>query len=247
MAAVGSSDSGSGIAGRLTALRSAIAAACERAGRDPHGVRLLAVSKLQPVSAIVEALAAGQQHFGENYAQELRDKDAELRPLPEAAGLTWHFIGPLQRNKVHLVLGRAALIHSVDRIELIEALRARHGRSEGAPPQDVLIEVSLAGEAQKAGCDPSAVPQLLHAIALSGGSLRCRGLMCVPPLSDDPEASRPYFRRLRQLREEWGQTPRPHVELAELSMGMSHDFAVAIEEGATLVRIGTALFGPRRG
>lgn len=247
MAAVDAAGAGSGIAGRLTALRSAITAACERAGRDPQGVRLLAVSKLQPTSSIVEALAAGQQHFGENYAQELRDKDAELRPLPEATGLTWHFIGPLQRNKVHLVLGRAALIHSVDRIELIEALRARHERSEGAPAQDVLIEVSLAGEAQKAGCDPSALPQLLDAIAGSGGSLRCRGLMCMPPLSDDPEASRPYFRKLRQLREEVGQTPRSHVELIELSMGMSHDFTVAIEEGATLVRIGTALFGPRRG
>lgn len=246
MAAVASPGSGTGIAGRITALRAAIAAACERAGRDPQGVRLLAVSKLQPVSAIVEAMAAGQQHFGENYAQELRDKDAELRLVRDAAGLTWHFIGPLQRNKVNLVLGRAALIHSVDRIELIEALRARHGRSEGTPAQDVLIEVSLAGEEQKAGCAPSAVPQLLDAISASGGSLRCRGLMCMPPLSDDPEASRPYFRKLRQLREELSRTPRAHVELIELSMGMSHDFAVAIEEGATLVRIGTALFGPRR-
>jgi pyridoxal phosphate enzyme (YggS family) len=237
---------GADVASRLAGLRAAIAAACSRAGRDPQAVRLLAVSKLQPVSAIVEALRAGQLHFGENYAQELRDKDAELRALPEAAGLTWHFIGPLQRNKVHLVLGRAALIHSVDRTELVAALRARLERTPGAQPQDLLIEVGLAGEAQKAGLEPAAVPALLDAISAQGGALRCRGLMCMPPLADDPEASRPYFRALRELRDRLAQTPRPHVELAELSMGMSHDFAVAIEEGATIVRIGTALFGARR-
>lgn len=239
-----------GLAERLAGLRAAIAEACARAGRDPAGVRLLAVSKLQPAAAVAEALAAGQLEFGENYAQELRDKDAELRGLPLApsalAGLRWHFIGHLQRNKIHLVAGRVALIHSIDSLELIEALRARleRGPEKGAG-QDVLIEVSLAGEQQKAGCPPAEVPALLDAIAACGGLVRCRGLMGMPPLVDDPEASRPHFRRLRELRDELARTPRPHVALDELSMGMSHDFAVAIAEGATLLRIGTALFGPR--
>jgi hypothetical protein len=239
-----------GLAARLAGLRAAITEACTRAGRDPAGVRLLAVSKLQPAAAVAEALAVGQLEFGENYAQELRDKDAELRALgaeqldPAAlGGLRWHFIGHLQRNKVHLVAGRVALIHSVDSLELLAALRARLER-DGAR-QDVLIEVSLAGEQQKAGCPPAEVPALLDAVAASGGALRCRGLMGMPPLSDDAEASRPCFRRLRELRDELSRTSRPHVALDELSMGMSHDFAVAIAEGATIVRIGTALFGPR--
>ncbi|MFO0574320.1 MAG: YggS family pyridoxal phosphate-dependent enzyme [Polyangia bacterium] len=245
-----------GLAERLAGLRAAIAEACARAGRDPGGVRLLAVSKLQPAAAVAEALAAGQLEFGENYAQELRDKDAELRAkdaelrglaiAPAAlAGLRWHFIGHLQRNKLHLVAGRVALIHSIDSVELIEALKARLERGPDKSGQDILIEVSLAGEQQKAGCPPAEVPALLDAIAACGGLVRCRGLMGMPPLSDEAEASRPYFRRLRELRDELARTPRPHVSLDELSMGMSHDFAVAIAEGATLVRIGTALFGPR--
>jgi hypothetical protein len=243
-----------GLAARLAGLRAAITEACTRAGRDPAGVRLLAVSKLQPAAAVAEALAVGQLEFGENYAQELRDKDSELRALlteggidrgarAALGGLRWHFIGHLQRNKVHLVAGRVALIHSVDSLELLAALRARLER-DGAR-QDVLIEVSLAGEQQKAGCPPAEVPALLDAVAASGGALRCRGLMGMPPLSDDAEASRPCFRRLRELRDELSRTSRPHVALDELSMGMSHDFAVAIAEGATIVRIGTALFGPR--
>lgn len=234
------------LAARLLGLRTAIEAACRGAGRDPRSVRLVAASKLQPACAIAEALAAGQLEFGENYAQELRDKDTELRAgAADVSELRWHFIGPLQRNKVHLVVGRAALIHSVDSLELLEALRARLLRAGGAPVQDVLLEVSVAGEAQKAGCAPADVPVLLDAIAAAGGVLRCRGLMAMPPLDEDPERSRPYFRALRLLRDELAQVPRPHVQLDELSMGMSHDFAVAITEGATLVRVGTALFGPR--
>jgi pyridoxal phosphate enzyme (YggS family) len=203
------------------------------------------VSKFQPAAAVAAALSLGQLDFGENYAQELRDKSAELGPPPT---LRWHFIGPLQRNKVNLVAGRVALIHSVDSLVLIESLRSRLARMRAEQPalsQDCLIEVGLAGEAQKAGCSPAELPTLLDAIAASDGTLRCRGLMCMPPQSPDPESSRPYFRRLRELLQELAATPRSHVELDELSMGMSHDFAVAIAEGATLIRVCTALFGAR--
>jgi pyridoxal phosphate enzyme (YggS family) len=140
------------------------------------------------------------------------------------------------------------LIHSVDSRELAAALAARAAKTPSATAggllQDCLVQVNLAGEEQKAGCPPTELPALLDAIAESG-ALRCRGLMCLPPADADPEASRPYFRRLRELLQAQAQVPRPRVELVELSMGMSHDFAVAIAEGATLIRVGTALFGAR--
>lgn len=244
-----------GIAERRAALQAAIATACAASGRQVAEVTLVAVSKLQPAAAVAAALACGQRDFGENYAQELRDKHHELAQGPHgaaAAALRWHFIGPLQRNKVHLVVGRAALIHSVDSLELIAALAARAGKKRqdpGADPafrQDCLIQVNLAGEEQKAGCPPAALPALLDAMAETA-TLRCRGLMCLPPADASPEASRPYFRRLRELRDAEAKVPRPGVELRELSMGMSGDFAVAIGEGATLIRVGTALFGARPG
>ena len=229
-----------------------MAAACAHSGRPVESVALVAVSKLQPASAIAEALRCGQRDFGENYAQELRDKHRELAGEPAAAALRWHFIGPLQRNKVHLVVGRATLIHSVDNLELIAALAARAAKHRQEPGgdaafrQDCLIQVSLAGEEQKSGCRPEELPALLDAIAATS-LLRCRGLMCIPPAAADAEASRPYFRRLRELRDTQAQRSRPGVELRELSMGMSQDFAVAISEGATLIRVGTAVFGARPG
>lgn len=240
-----------GLAERLADLQSAIVKACQASSRPAAAVRLIAVSKLQPAAAVAEALRAGQCDFGENYAQELRDKHRELADQPGAAALRWHFIGPLQRNKVHLVVGRAALIHSVDSLELIAALAARAGKhaESGTSPgfrQDCLIQVNLAGEEQKAGCPPAELPALLDAFA-TAAALRCRGLMCLPPAVTTPEESRPYFRRLRELRDTHAQTSRPGVELSELSMGMSQDFAVAVSEGATLVRVGTALFGSRPG
>jgi pyridoxal phosphate enzyme (YggS family) len=233
------------LAERLAALRAEIAAACAASGRAAEAVTLVAVSKLQPTGAIREALRCGQRDFGENYAQELRDKYQELQG--EAAAARWHFIGPLQRNKVHLVVGRVGLIHSVDSRELAAALGARAVKQPAAGAgfvQDCLVQVNLAGEEQKAGCPPAALPALLDAIAATAG-LRCCGLMCIPPATEQPEDARPYFRRLRELRDEQAQVPRPQVELRELSMGMSHDFAVAIAEGATLIRVGTALFGAR--
>ncbi len=225
-----------GLAQRFAAVRRHIEEACRRTGRDPQHITLVAVSKLQPAEAVAAALALGHRDFGENYAQELRDKALALAEFSLAPAPRWHFIGPLQRNKVRLVAGRASLIHTVDSVPLMQAIAARVG-AQG--PQDCLIQVNVGAEQQKAGCSEQELPVLLDAMAGSGGTVRCLGLMCIPPASEDPEQSRPYFRRLRLLAEQSG--------LRELSMGMSHDFAVAIEEGATILRIGTALFGPRPG
>ena len=216
-------------------VRARIADAVKRRGPGPD-VTLLGVSKRQPTSAIREAAAAGLVDVGENYAQELRDKRRELAALP----LRWHFIGPVQTNKVKYVVG-CTLVHTVDRVELIEALDARADRS--GIDQDVLVQVNVAGEATKHGAAPTDVPALLDRFA-SCARLQCRGLMVIPPLLE-PEATRPHFAALRRLRDELARTGRPRVALDVLSMGMSADFEVAIEEGATLVRVGTALFGSR--
>jgi pyridoxal phosphate enzyme (YggS family) len=217
------------IAINLASLRERIEAAVARRGPGPE-VRLIGVSKRQPLQKIIEAHAAGLHDFGENYAQELRDK---LREWPSERPARWHYIGALQSNKLKYLVGKVALIHTVDRVELIhdiDRLAARAG-----VVQEFLIEVDLAGETQKAGVDPSAIPTLLDACAPLEHA-RCVGLMIIPP-ADEPEATRPYFRSLRKLREQ--------LDLRELSMGMSADFEVAIEEGATLVRVGTAIFGAR--
>jgi len=226
-------DDGSDIAGRLRRVRDSVQAAADQAGRQ---VTLVAVSKRHPPSAIREAYAAGQRDFGENYAQELRDKRADLADLHE---IRWHYIGALQSNKVKYVVG-SALVQTVDRASIIEALDGRATR-EGAA-QDVLVEVNL-GEAQKAGVPPTRVPEILDAFGACE-SLRCRGLMVIPP-AGDPEQARPHFRALSALAQELRTQRRPNVDLAHLSMGMSSDYAVAIEEGATIVRVGTAIFGTR--
>jgi pyridoxal phosphate enzyme (YggS family) len=224
------------IAGRLALVRAGLARAAERAGRDAKDVRLVAVSKKQPASAIVEAHAAGQRDFGENYVQELASKASSLAALE---GIRWHAIGALQRNKAKDVVRFAHVIHTIDREEL--ALEVAKRAAAIGRAIDVLVEVDLAGEDQKAGCAPGDVPALVSACAAAG--LVVVGLMAIPPASDDPEATRPHFARLRTLRDELLQ--RGHATVRELSMGMSHDFEVAIEEGATLVRVGTAIFGAR--
>lgn len=216
------------IAERLASVRDAIAAACKKAGRDPSTVRLVAVSKFHPPEAIREAWEAGQRDFGENYAQHLRDKMAALSDLQP---IRWHAIGHLQTNKARYVAGKA-LVHTLDRIELAEELVRRAGG-----PVECLVEVNVADEPQKSGVSPRDLPERLEELRRVEGIV-LRGLMCIPPAAEDPEASRPWFRRLRALRDEL-------LPGGELSMGMSHDFAVAIEEGATMVRIGTAIFGPR--
>jgi len=227
------------LADRLGAVRGRIAAAARRAGRDPTDVALCAVSKTHPPEAIRAAYAAGQRVFGENYAQELRDKAAALADLED---LAWHFIGPLQRNKVKYVVGTAALLHSVDSERLLDEL-ARRGAPAGVT-LPCLVEVNVAGEAQKSGVDPAALPALLDAFAGRSGVVAV-GLMTMPPFAAEPEEVRPHFRRLRALRDAEASRSRPHVDLRHLSMGMSQDFEVAIEEGATIVRVGTAIFGER--
>ena len=227
------------IADGLAAVRDRVAAAERAAGRPPGSVRLVAVSKKMTADDVRAALAAGQLDFGESYGQELRDKRqalAEAAPAPR-----WHFIGPLQANKVKYVAGHVALIHSIDSADLLEELE-RRGRDEDV--QAVLVQVNVAGEAQKRGVAPDALPALLDRFATLT-HVRCEGLMTVPPLAEDPAEARPHFAALRDLCEREAARGRPHVDLRELSMGMSHDLEVAVAEGATLVRVGTAIFGAR--
>jgi PLP dependent protein len=227
------------IAARLAQVRAQIARAAERCGREPSSVRLVAVSKRKPAGAVAAALAAGQARFGENYAQELQEKydsfAAAGGPQPE-----WHFIGALQGNKAKVVVGRAALVHTCDRLSLAKELSKQAQKRGGGFVQPVLLEVNLASEPQKGGCPPSEVAGLLRALGALAG-LRCDGLMCIPPAEGDP---RPHFQALRRLRDEALQAGAASA-LPELSMGMSADFEAAIEEGATLVRVGTAIFGAR--
>jgi len=227
------------IADGLGQVRERIAAAECAAGRAPGSVRLLAVSKKMTADDVRAALAAGQHMFGENYAQELRDKraalaqDSTLPTLPE-----WHYIGPLQSNKVKYVAGQVALAHTVDSSALLEAIEAR-----GAP-QACLVQVNVAGEAQKRGIAPADLPALLDRFATMS-YVTCAGLMVIPPFTENPDDARPHFAALRALRDREAATARPHVELRELSMGMSGDLEAAIAEGATIVRVGTAIFGGR--
>jgi pyridoxal phosphate enzyme (YggS family) len=214
-----------------------IAAAERAAGRAPGSVKLLAVSKKMPADDVRAAIAAGQRAFGENYAQELRDKRAALAGDP--APPEWHYIGPLQSNKVKYLAGQVSLIHTVDSVALLEAIAAR-----GAP-QACLVQVNVAGEAQKRGVAPADLPALLDRFAALA-NVTCAGLMLIPPLTDDPEDARPHFAALRLLRDREAGRARRNVDLRELSMGMSADLESAIAEGATIVRVGTAIFGGRR-
>jgi pyridoxal phosphate enzyme (YggS family) len=198
-------------------------------------VLLLAVSKTKPLEAIVEAYQAGQRDFGENYVQELVRKAEALAGLE---GIRWHHIGHVQSNKVRQLVPVTTVVHGVDRLDLVAELDKR--AAAAGRTLDVLCEVSIAGEDTKSGCEPARLPELLAALG-EARHLRLRGLMTMPPFDEDPEASRPHLRRLRELRDAHGGPER----LPELSMGMSHDFRVAIEEGATIVRVGTAIFGAR--
>jgi pyridoxal phosphate enzyme (YggS family) len=223
------------IAHNLAEVRARIAAAARAAGRPPDSVRLLAVSKKMPADDVRAALAAGQRAFGENYAQELRDKSALLADDSTlATPLEWHFIGPLQGNKVKYVAGKVTLVHSIDSPALLDAFEAR-----GAP-QPCLVQVNVAGEASKKGLPPGELPTLLARFAAMK-NVRCEGLMLIPPRGD----ARPHFAALRALRDREAARARTNVDLRELSMGMTEDMDIAIAEGATIVRVGTAIFGPR--
>ncbi|HVQ35432.1 MAG TPA: YggS family pyridoxal phosphate-dependent enzyme [Candidatus Bathyarchaeia archaeon] len=220
---------------RLQEVRYRIAAACARARRAPSEVTLVAVTKTVPVERIADLVAAGHRTLGENRVQEALGKIEALGPGPE-----WHLVGHLQRNKARASVGRFALIHSVDDLELARELDRR--ASAAGLVQKVLLQANLAEETSKHGAAPSAVVSLAEGIAALA-HLDLRGVMIIPPPAADPEMARPWFRRLSELRDVLaGRLGRP---LPELSMGMSDDFEAAVEEGATLVRVGRALFGER--
>ena len=228
----------SAIADRLAGIRERIAAAARSAGRNPASVRLVAVSKTFPITAIREAYAAGQRDFGENRVQEALQKIAAGTDLE----IRWHLLGHLQTNKARKAGPAFAAIHSVDSIELLQKIDAA-ATDEGRTPE-LLIQVDLAGEATKFGAAPGEVPRLLDAAAACRAA-RVTGLMTMPPVPESPEDARPWFKRLRDLRDEWLAAGVPAPMLRELSMGMSADFEAAIQEGSTMVRVGTAIFGSR--
>jgi pyridoxal phosphate enzyme (YggS family) len=229
------------IAENLERVRKRIRTAAERSGRDHHDIELMAVSKTHPPELIHEAYQAGQRLFGENRVQEFAGKNESLRDLDQAE---WRLIGHLQTNKAGKAAELFSAVESVDSLRLAQKLNAAAkaiGKVLG-----VLIEINIGGEQAKSGLNPSSpeLEQILVA-APQFPNLAIRGLMTVPPLSENPEDSRPYFRRLRELRDEIMRRQMPGCSLGALSMGMSHDFDVAIEEGSTCVRVGTAIFGER--
>jgi pyridoxal phosphate enzyme (YggS family) len=225
------------LARNLASVRERIARAARSADREPDDVTLIAVSKTHPAEVVRVAVEAGADNLGENRVQEAVSKRPEVPPA------RWHLIGPLQRNKARAALETFDVIHTVDRPEIIDRLQFLLEKHWPDRVVDVLLEINVGDEPQKAGVEPDAAPMLLEA-ALAADRLSVRGVMAIPPFTDDPEASRPYFRALRAIRDRLQDgSGRP---MPELSMGMSHDFEVAVAEGATMVRVGTAIFGPRR-
>jgi len=233
---------------RLGEVKRAMGEAAAAAGRDLSRVRLVAVSKTHPPDVVRLALDLGQRDFGENYAQELRDKVAALREArtPGGEAPRWHFIGPVQSNKVKYLVGAVTLIHGIAGESALQEVE-RRAAAQGLV-QDCLVQVNVAGEATKQGLSPEQLPRLLDAF-VGAAHVRCRGLMLIPPFSARAEDSRRHFAALRALAasEQSRGRPSERVDLDELSMGMSGDFLTAIEEGATLVRVGTAIFGTRPG
>jgi len=226
------------IASNLSDIRTRISRAAGAVGRDPSSIRLIAVSKTFPIEAIRAAYDAGQREFGENRVQE------GLQKIDGSADLSirWHLLGHLQTNKARKAASAFAMIQSVDSVELLHKLN-RGAADDGCAPE-LLIQVDLAGEATKFGAPPAEVPRLFEAAAACRAA-RVVGLMTLPPLPDTPEDARRWFRQLRELRDGWLASGVPSALLRELSMGMSGDFEVAIQEGATMVRVGTAIFGSR--
>ena len=224
------------IASNLQAVRGRIAAAAKACGRDPNDILLLAVSKTWPASCVAAAADAGQRDFGENYAQEGADKIAALTQRD----LVWHFIGPLQSNKTKTVANDFEWVHSIDRLKIAERLSAQ--RDVHLPPLSICLQVNVSGESSKSGVATDALAELADAVSALPG-LRLRGLMCVPEPSDDVALQRARFATLRQCMAELNARG---LALDTLSMGMSHDLEAAIAEGATIVRVGTAIFGARQ-
>jgi len=229
------------VAENIAGVRERIDQAARRAGRNPEEITLMAVSKTFPPQPIREAYKAGLRVFGENRVQEFTGKSDALRDL---AGAEWHLIGHLQSNKANKAAELFSAVDSIDSVKLAEKLNAAAERL--GKTLSVLIEVNVGGEEAKSGIDPQS--HELDAILESASqfhNLNVRGLMTIPPFTDDPEGARPYFRQLRELRDRISARSLPHIEMAILSMGMSHDFEIAIAEGSTCVRVGTGIFGER--
>lgn len=217
------------IAENLKTVRERIAKAAARAERDPASIKLVAVSKNKTAEEIKQAYEAGQKCFGENYAQQLKEKYEQLKNLSD---IEWHFIGHLQKNKAKIVAPIVSWMETIDSLELASALDSR-----AVNPINCLIEVNIGGEETKAGVPISKLKTLMGGLA-NFKNVHLEGLMIIPPYSADPEFSRPFFKKLKEICREYS--------LEEISMGMSHDFEVAIEEGATIIRVGTAIFGERK-
>jgi PLP dependent protein len=226
------------ISERLDQVQARIARAAERAGRRAEEITLIAVSKTFDHLTIQEAVEAGARELGENRVQEAEGKIPHIR----AERLRWHLIGHLQTNKARTAISIFDVIHTIDSAKLAERLDRLAGETDRRP--EVLVQVSLAHEQTKSGADEAELPEIVETLDRSE-HLRFLGLMTLPPFFDDAEQARSYFRRLRQIQESFNSGRAPERRLTELSMGMSHDFEVAIEEGATMVRIGTAIFGRR--
>lgn len=225
------------IAENIAQIQNRVALACQKCGRNPETVRLVAVSKKKPAADIEAAFAAGQRLFGESYVQECVAKVDEVK-----AAVEWHFIGALQSNKVKYLRGKIGMLHSVDRYSLAEEIDRQWGKLDASV--DVLVQVNLGGEASKAGTTANDLIDLIRRVAKLK-HVHIKGLMALPPWTEDPEAARPYFRSLKQLAGQVAALELPRVSMQELSMGMSNDYHVAIEEGATMIRVGTAIFGAR--
>ncbi len=235
---------GLSIGDRLDIIREKIDLACARAHRDPNSVKLLAVSKLQDLQKIREAYEHGQRHFAENYVQEALLKIDQLRSLP----VHWHFIGRIQSNKIKFLPGNFDIIHSVDRASTADALDRHTSKLGESARQAVFLQYNVAREASKAGADEIEIENLVNFMG-QFQHLKVMGLMVMPPMDVDPEQVRPYFSKARQFLESvragLSKEVLDHHPLNQLSMGTSHDFEIAIEEGATWVRIGSEIFGPR--
>lgn len=224
------------ISENLKAVRERIERAAKRCGRDPASIKLVAVSKTRTAEEIAEAVAAGQYIFGENYAQELKEKSEQLATSHD---IEWHFIGHLQKNKAKIVAPIASWIETIDSLELAEAIDKR-----ATSNINCLIEVNIGSEDTKSGAEAGEVETIIKGFGRFT-NLKLKGLMIIPPYSPDPGFGRPYFKKLKTLFDELNSKKTAAEPLTELSMGMSHDFEVAIEEGATIIRVGTAIFGER--
>lgn len=227
------------IADRIQKIREHIQAAAQRVGRDPSSIRLIAASKTVPAKRVMQAYEAGIRDFGENRLQEAQEK---MGQIGQPEGLVWHFIGRMQRRKLKAIVGNFTMLHSVENLEQaqnIDALAAQRGIQ-----QPILLEVNIGGETSKGGFPTTDLQKNLPQLDRLP-NLAIQGLMTIPPATSDPEGARPYFTELASLKANLSRSSWGRIHLKELSMGMSHDYEVAVEEGATLVRIGSAIFGPR--